>query len=106
MDNPGSSPPAAPPEPKHSAIAGWLHGFRTFIQRGNVVDLAIGVMIGAAFGKIITSFVNDIITPPLGLVLGRVKFSELKWQLPGAADPPVTINYGIFIQNLIDFLLV
>ena len=106
MDNPATSSPAAAAEPKHSALTGWLHGFSTFIRRGNVVDLAVGVMIGAAFGKIITSFVNDIITPPLGLVLGRVKFSDLKWQLPGDADPPVTINYGVFIQNLIDFLLV
>jgi large conductance mechanosensitive channel len=102
-----TEPSSSPPEkPKHSAITGWLHGFRTFIQRGNVVDLAVGVMIGAAFGKIVTSFVNDIITPPLGLALGKVKFSELKWQLPGDADPPVTINYGNFIQNLIDFVLV
>lgn len=95
-----------PPPPKHIPGTGWAHGFRAFIMRGNVVDLAVGVMIGAAFGKIVTSFVNDIITPPLGLALGRVKFSDLKWQLPGSADPPVTVNYGVFIQNLIDFLLV
>lgn len=89
-----------------SAFRHWLQGFRGFIQRGNVVDLAVGVMIGAAFGKIVTSFVTDIVTPPLGLVLGRVKFSELKWHLGGPSDAPVTINYGIFIQNLVDFLLV
>ncbi len=89
-----------------SAIGSWLQGFRAFIQRGSVVDLAVGVMIGAAFGKIVTSFVSDIITPPLGLLLGRVKFSELKWHLGGPQDAPVTINYGIFIQNLVDFLLV
>ncbi len=89
-----------------SAVHHWLQGFRGFIQRGSVVDLAVGVMIGAAFGKIVTSFVTDIVTPPLGLVLGRVKFSELKWHLGGPQDAPVTINYGIFIQNLVDFLLV
>lgn len=106
MDNAAaaSSPPPEKREP--SAVAKWAQGFRAFVMRGNVVDLAVGVMIGAAFGKIVTSFVNDIVTPPLGLALGRVKFSELKWQLPGVADPPVTINYGAFIQNLLDFVLV
>lgn len=89
-----------------SSTRHWLQGFRAFLLRGNVVDLAVGVMIGAAFGKIVTSFVNDIITPPLGLLLGRVKFSELKWSLGGPPDAAVTINYGVFIQNLIDFVLV
>jgi large conductance mechanosensitive channel len=102
MDN--ASAPSAQREP--SGVTKWAQGFRAFIMRGNVVDLAVGVMIGAAFGKIVTSFVNDIITPPLGLALGQVKFSELKWRLPGDADPPVTINYGVFLQNLIDFILV
>lgn len=101
-DHPDWPPPEAESHP--SAVRKWLQGFRGFVQRGNVVDLAVGVMIGAAFGKIVTSFVNDIITPPLGLVLGRVKFSDLKWELGGSHQ--VTINYGIFIQNLIDFLLV
>jgi large conductance mechanosensitive channel len=104
MANPTNLP--APEKHEPSAVTKWAQGFRAFIMRGNVVDLAVGVMIGAAFGKIVTSFVNDIVTPPLGLALGKVKFSELKWQLPGDADPPVTINYGVFIQHLIDFILV
>jgi large conductance mechanosensitive channel len=104
MANPTNPP--APEKHEPSRVTKWAQGFRAFIMRGNVVDLAVGVMIGAAFGKIVTSFVNDIVTPPLGLALGKVKFSELKWQLPGDADPPVTINYGVFIQHLIDFILV
>lgn len=87
-------------------ISSWLHGFKTFIRRGNVVDLAVGVMIGAAFGKIVTSFVNDIVTPPLGLFMGRVKFTDLKWRLGGPENAPVTINYGVFLQQLFDFTLV
>ncbi|HVZ64015.1 MAG TPA: large-conductance mechanosensitive channel protein MscL [Lacunisphaera sp.] len=100
--------PPPEPEAKHepSGFRKWLQGFRGFLMRGNVVDLAVGVMIGAAFGKIVTSFVTDIITPPLGLVLARVKFADLKWHLGGPPDAPVTINYGVFLQNLIDFLLV
>src|SRR3954468_24706034 len=84
----------------------WIQGFSAFIRRGNVVDLAIGVMIGAAFGKIVTSLVTDIITPPLGMAMGKVKFSELKIHLGGPPDAPVTINYGNFLQALLDFLLV
>jgi len=92
-----------------------LKEFREFAMRGNVVDLAVGVIIGAAFGKIITSLVNDIIMPPVGLVLGRVDFSNLYIDLSGktyaslaaakAAGAP-TINYGLFINNVIDFLIV
>src|SRR5688572_22857056 len=89
--------------------------FREFAMRGNVVDLAVGIIIGAAFGKIISSFVNDILMPPIGLVLGRVDFSNLFINLSGqpyaslaearAAGAP-TINYGIFLNNVIDFLIV
>jgi large conductance mechanosensitive channel len=89
--------------------------FREFAMRGNVVDLAVGIIIGAAFGKIITSLVNDIIMPPVGLVLGRVDFSNLFVNLSGqpyaslaeakAAGAP-TINYGIFLNNVIDFVIV
>jgi large conductance mechanosensitive channel len=84
-------------------------------MRGNVVDLAVGIIIGAAFGKIITSLVNDIIMPPVGLLLGRVDFSNLFINLSGqpyaslaeakAAGAP-TINYGIFLNNVIDFVIV
>jgi large conductance mechanosensitive channel len=89
-----------------SAFRKWGQDFAAFIRRGNVVDLAIGVMIGAAFGKIVTSLVTDVITPPLGLVMGKVKFSELKWHLGGPPDAPVTINYGNFLQAALDFLIV
>jgi large conductance mechanosensitive channel len=99
-------PDKYPPEHEPSAPVKWVHGFTAFIRRGNVVDLAVGVMIGAAFGKIVTSFVTDIITPPLGLVMGKVKFTELKVHLGGPPDAPITINYGNFLQALIDFLLV
>jgi large conductance mechanosensitive channel len=89
--------------------------FREFAMRGNVVDLAVGIIIGAAFGKIITSLVNDMIMPPIGLVLGRVDFSNLFINLSGrsyaslaeakAAGAP-TINYGVFLNNVIDFVIV
>ena len=89
--------------------------FREFAMRGNVVDLAVGIIIGAAFGKIITSLVNDIIMPPVGLLLGRVDFSNLFLNLSGqphaslaeakAAGAP-TINYGVFLNNVIDFVIV
>jgi len=89
--------------------------FREFAMRGNVVDLAIGIIIGAAFGKIVSSLVNDVLMPPLGLVLGKVDFSNLFVNLSGisyaslaeakAAGAP-TINYGIFINNVLDFMIV
>jgi large conductance mechanosensitive channel len=90
-------------------------GFREFMMRGNVLDLAVAVIIGAAFGKIVTSLVNDILMPPLGLVLKNVDFSNLFVDLSGnhpatlalaktAGDP--TINYGIFLNNVIDFVIV
>ena len=89
--------------------------FREFAMRGNVVDLAVGIIIGAAFGKIITSLVNDIIMPPIGLLLGRVDFSNLFINLSGqpfaslaeakAAGAP-TINYGVFLNAVMDFAIV
>jgi large conductance mechanosensitive channel len=85
-----------------------LQEFRDFAMRGNVVDLAVGVVIGAAFGKITTSLVNDVIMPPLGLVLGGVDFSDKAVVLKQAAGaaPAVTLKYGIFINTVIDFLIV
>jgi large conductance mechanosensitive channel len=89
--------------------------FKTFITRGNVIDLAVGVIIGAAFGKIVTSFVNDILMPPIGLLLGSVNFTNLFITLSGAAYDTLeeaqaagaaTINYGVFINTIIDFLIV
>jgi large conductance mechanosensitive channel len=89
--------------------------FKEFVMRGNVVDLAIGVVIGAAFGKIVTSFVEDILMPPIGLALGRVDFSNLFVNLSGRDYPSIaaakaagaaTLNYGIFINNIINFLII
>jgi len=85
--------------------------FKEFIARGNVIDLAVGVIIGGAFGKIVTSLVDQVIMPPLGMALGRVDFSQLKIVLQEAgADPKVTpevaILYGAFINTLIQFLIV
>lgn len=82
--------------------------FKKFAMRGNVVDLAVGVIIGGAFGKIITSLVEDIIMPPIGVILGGVNFSDLKIILrPGAeGTAAVTLNYGTFLQTAVSFLIV
>lgn len=82
--------------------------FKDFINRGSVVDLAVGVIIGAAFGKIVTSLVTDIIMPPLGMLLSGIDFKNLKYELKPAVDktPAVDINYGLFINNIIDFIIV
>ena len=89
--------------------------FRAFVMRGNVLDLAVAVIIGAAFGKIITSLVSDVLMPPIGLVLGRVDFSGLYANLSATPYPSLaaakaagapTINYGLFINATIDFLIV
>jgi len=88
---------------------------KAFILRGNVLDLAVGIIIGAAFGKIITSLVNDMIMPPIGLLLGRIDFSNLFVNLSGKpleslaaakAAGAVTINYGLFVNTVLDFLIV
>ena len=89
--------------------------FRDFAMRGNVIDLAVGVIVGGAFGKIVTSLVNDIIMPPIGLVLGQVDFTNLYVSLNGetyasleaakAAGAP-TLNYGLFLNTVLDFLIV
>jgi len=89
--------------------------FRDFAARGNVIDLAVGVIIGAAFGKIVTSLVNDVIMPPIGLLIGRVDFKSLFWSLDGQtyatldeakkASAP-TINYGVFLNTVLEFLIV
>ena len=82
--------------------------FRDFAVKGNAVDMAVGIIIGASFGKIISSLVNDIIMPPLGLLIGGVDFKNLKIVLKAATDtaPAVAINYGQFINTTIDFLIV
>ena len=92
-----------------------LKEFKAFAMRGNVLDMAVGIIIGAAFGRIITSLVSDIIMPPLGLVLGRVDFSSLFLNISGKSYPTMaaakaagaaTINYGVFINTIIDFVIV
>lgn len=85
-----------------------LAELKKFMMRGNVVDMAVGVIIGGAFGKIVTSLVNDIITPPLGVVLNGVNFSDLSFELVKAVGdtPAVTINYGSFIQTMLDFVII
>ena len=87
--------------------------FTEFVAKGNVADLAVGVVIGAAFGKIVTSLVDDILMPPLGVLIGGVNFIDLKLIIKqaavdaaGAAIPAVSINYGNFIQNSINFLII
>ena len=95
--------------------------FKTFAVKGNVIDMAVGIIIGAAFGKIVDSFVKDIIMPPFGWVLGKVDFSQMFWVLPTSLEEEpvkyttiaaaqeagaVTVNYGVFINNIISFILV
>lgn len=82
--------------------------FKAFAMRGNVIDMAVGIVIGAAFGKIVSSFVADVIMPPIGLLMGRVNFSDLVITLQKAngSVAAVTLNYGKFIQTLLDFTIV
>ncbi len=85
-----------------------LSEFKSFAIRGNAVDLAVGIIVGGAFGKIITSFVNDVIMPPVGLLLGGVNFADKAWVLKEAVGdaPAVLLKYGLFVNVVIDFLLV
>ena len=92
-----------------------LKEFKEFAMRGNVLDMAVGVVIGAAFGKIVTSFVGDVLMPPLGLLLGKVDFSNLFISLSGTSYPSLaaakaagaaTLNYGVFLNTVLDFLIV
>jgi large conductance mechanosensitive channel len=92
---------------------GLLQEFKEFAVKGNVIDLAVGVIIGGAFGKIVSSFVNDVIMPPIGILIGGVDFKDLRWVLKdetanaaGEVIPAVTLNYGMFIQNVVDFLII
>ncbi|PAV01501.1 large-conductance mechanosensitive channel [Arsenophonus sp. ENCA] len=86
----------------------FLKEFREFAMKGNIIDLAVGVIIGAAFGKIVSSLVADIIMPPLGLLIGGIDFKQFHLVLREAHDniPAVTMNYGVFIQNIFDFLII
>ncbi|HOT06897.1 MAG: large-conductance mechanosensitive channel [Methanosaeta sp. PtaB.Bin039] len=89
--------------------------FKEFAVKGNVIDMAVGIIIGAAFGKIVSSFVSDIIMPPLGMLMGGVDFANMYYTLQGDQYPSlaaaqaagaITVNYGVFINNIIDFLIV
>ena len=82
--------------------------FKDFAMRGNVVDMAVGIVIGGAFGKIVSSFVADVLMPPIGVLLGGVDFRDLSIQLVAAVGetPAVTLNYGNFIQTVVDFLII
>jgi large conductance mechanosensitive channel len=92
---------------------GVIKEFKEFAVKGNVLDMAIGIIIGGAFGKIVTSMLNDILMPPLGLLIGGTDFTDLKVTIKGKtidmignAVPEVTVNYGNFVQTLVDFTLV
>ena len=90
----------------------FLQDFKAFAMRGNVMDMAVGVIIGGAFGKIITSVVSDIIMPPIGLLVGGVNFTDLKWEMKpaqeidGVMQEAVTLNYGNFLQTAFDFIII
>ena len=91
----------------------FLSDFKDFAVKGNVIDMAVGVIIGGAFGKIVTSLVNDVIMPLVGRLLGGLSFTDLKWTLAEAVmdgeavvTPAVTVNYGNFIQNVVDFIII
>ena len=89
----------------------FINEFKEFAVKGNAVDMAVGVIIGGAFGKIVTSIVNDIIMPPIGWLIGGVKFTDLKCELPSIdlgleKLEPVTINYGNFLQTMFDFVII
>ncbi|MEJ2535118.1 MAG: large-conductance mechanosensitive channel protein MscL [Gammaproteobacteria bacterium] len=82
--------------------------FKEFAMRGNVVDMAVGIVIGGAFGKIVSSFVSDVLMPPVGLLIGGVSFGELSLTLKAATETAeaVTLNYGAFIQSVVDFIII
>jgi len=82
-----------------------LKEFKDFAMRGNVVDMAVGIIIGAAFGKIVSSFVADVIMPPIGMLMGGMDFSNLAYAL-GEGEGAASINYGVFINTVLDFVIV
>lgn len=91
-----------------SSMRKFLADFRSFAMRGNVLDMAVGIIIGAAFGKIVSAFVAQIVMPPLGLLIGGVDFADLAITLKAATEtaPAVTLGYGEFIQTVVDFLII
>lgn len=86
----------------------FFNEFKEFAMRGNVIDMAVGIIIGAAFGKIVSSLVSDLLMPPLGLLIGRVNFSSLAITLKAASadSPAVLISYGQFIQTVVEFVII
>lgn len=91
----------------------FLSDFKDFAVKGNVIDMAVGVIIGGAFGKIVTSLVNDVIMPTVGIAIGGLDFKNLKWVMKDAVmdgetvvTPEVAMNYGNFIQNVVDFIII
>ena len=87
---------------------GMISEFKTFAMKGNLVDMASGIIIGAAIGKVVSSLVNDVIMPPIGVLLGGVNFTDLAYVIQQASggDPEVAIRYGAFLQTIIDFLII
>lgn len=90
----------------------FFQDLKAFAVRGNVADMAVGIIVGAAFGKIVSSLVNDIVMPPIGLLLGGTDFKDLRWELSpaqvvnGVEKASVAINYGAFLQNVFDFIII
>jgi large conductance mechanosensitive channel len=87
---------------------GMMKEFKEFAVKGNVIDMAVGIIIGMAFGKVISSFVGDVIMPPIGVLLGGVAFSDLAFTVKSAVgdEPAVLVSYGKFIQTIVDFLII
>jgi large conductance mechanosensitive channel len=103
------------PQRRIVVLTGMLKEFRDFAMRGNVLDMAVGIIIGGAFGKIVSSLVSDILMPPIGLLLGRVSFSSLFVSLSGGSYASIedarkagaaTLNYGVFLDNVVSFVIV
>jgi large conductance mechanosensitive channel len=85
---------------------GMVGEFKKFLERGNAIDLAVGVIIGGAFGKIVSSLVDDLLMPPIGMLLGGFDLAALKLRLGGPDDAPVTLAYGAFLQAAVDFVII
>jgi large conductance mechanosensitive channel len=83
-----------------------IEEFKAFVLRGNVIDLAVGVIIGGAFGKIVNSVIEDIIMPPIGMLINNVNFRDLKFRIGGTEEAPVFLSYGNFLQTTFEFLLI
>lgn len=105
------------PFERNGVIVGFVQEFREFAVKGNVVDMAVGIILGASFNKIVNSMVNDILMPPIGMALGRVEFKDLQILLRAASEtadesgnivttPEVAVRYGMFINTVIEFLIV